>query len=239
MLMHVQVANTQPREIFSPYITRLTTWDECIPLSPIQVFPFVLLLWYWMSFNNLFSEILEQDYQQLRKKVWVVYQLLCLGIFVKSKWIVITSFVSTWIFELYVNSLSFQYVHIFSSHTMNFAWIFPSLACTLIDWDYDWNRSDTSGYSDDKLHNIHEKLDVVRTTMQENIQQILLNQESVDKINSSAEHLTEQSIAFKSSTKELRNRMFWKMIKMRLLIFSVICALTAIIVVPIYFYSKK
>lgn len=100
-------------------------------------------------------------------------------------------------------------------------------------------RSDTSGFSDDKLNNIHEKLDVVRTTMQENIQQILLNQESVDRINSSAEHLTEQSIAFKSSTKELRNRMFWKMVKMRLLIFSVICALTAVIVAPIYFYTKK
>lgn len=100
-------------------------------------------------------------------------------------------------------------------------------------------RSVQAGFSDDKLNNIHEKLDVVRTTMQENIQQILLNQESVDRINSSAEHLTEQSIAFKSSTKELRNRMFWKMVKMRLLIFFVVCALTAIIVAPIYFYMKK
>mmetsp|Transcript_14390 Transcript_14390/g.23809 ORF Transcript_14390/g.23809 Transcript_14390/m.23809 type:complete len:227 (+) Transcript_14390:104-784(+) len=100
-------------------------------------------------------------------------------------------------------------------------------------------KSESPVISDDKLNSIHEKLDVVRTTMQENIQQILLNQESVDRINSSAEHLTEQSIAFKSSTKELRNRMFWKMVKMRLLIFSVICALTAVIVAPIYFYTKK
>jgi hypothetical protein len=110
---------------------------------------------------------------------------------------------------------------------------------TLISYCLSYNRSENSGFSDDKLHNIHEKLDVVKTTMQENIQQILLNQESVDRINSSAEHLTEQSIAFKSSTKELRNRMFWKMVKMRLLIFSVICALTAVIVAPIYFYTKK
>ena len=93
--------------------------------------------------------------------------------------------------------------------------------------------------SEEKIHDIHDKLDVVKTTMQENIQQILLNQESVDRINSSAEHLTEQSIAFKSSTKELRNRMFWKMVKMRLLIFTVICALTAVIVAPIYYYTKK
>ena len=42
--------------------------------------------------------------------------------------------------------------------------------------------------------------------MQENIQQILINQEQVDKINSSAEHLAEQSLAFKSTTKELRNK---------------------------------
>lgn len=100
-------------------------------------------------------------------------------------------------------------------------------------------RSETSGFSDDKLNGIHGKLDVVRTTMQENIQQILLNQESVDRINSSAEHLTEQSIAFKSSTKELRNRMFWKMVKMRLLICFGICILTAAIVTPIYYSMKK
>lgn len=102
----------------------------------------------------------------------------------------------------------------------------------------DFCEKPEAGFSDDKLNNIHEKLDVVRTTMQENIQQILLNQESVDRINSSAEHLTEQSIAFKSSTKELRNRMFWKMVKMRLLIFVVVCCLTAIIVTPIYYYTR-
>jgi hypothetical protein len=68
--------------------------------------------------------------------------------------------------------------------------------------------------------------------MQENIQQILINQEQVDKINSSAEHLTEQSLAFKSTTKELRNKMFWKMVKMRLLIGGVIVAVLVVIIVP-------
>lgn len=115
--------------------------------------------------------------------------------------------------------------------------IYQSLSHSLCVHLYRFHRPE-AGFSDDKLNNIHEKLDVVRTTMQENIQQILLNQESVDRINSSAEHLTEQSIAFKSSTKELRNRMFWKMVKMRLLIFVVVCCLTAIIVTPIYYYTR-
>lgn len=73
---------------------------------------------------------------------------------------------------------------------------------------------------------------MVKTVMQENIQQILINQEQVDKINSSAEHLTEQSLAFKSTTKELRNKMFWKMVKMRLLIGGVIVAVLVVIIVP-------
>ena len=69
--------------------------------------------------------------------------------------------------------------------------------------------------------------------MQENIQQILINQEQVDKINSSAEHLAEQSLAFKSTTKELRNKMFWKMVKMRLLIGGIIVCVLIVIIVPV------
>jgi UDP-glucose 6-dehydrogenase len=85
---------------------------------------------------------------------------------------------------------------------------------------------------------VQEKLDVVKTVMQENIQQILLNQEQVDKINSSAEHLAEQSLAFKSTTKELRNKMFWKMVKMRLLIGAVIVCVLIVIIVPVVVMVK-
>mmetsp|Transcript_1205 Transcript_1205/g.1221 ORF Transcript_1205/g.1221 Transcript_1205/m.1221 type:complete len:230 (-) Transcript_1205:256-945(-) len=85
----------------------------------------------------------------------------------------------------------------------------------------------------DKLSAVQEKLDVVKSVMQENIQQILINQEQVDKINSSAEHLAEQSLAFKSTTKELRNKMFWKMIKMRLLIGAAIVCVLIVIIVPV------
>jgi len=91
----------------------------------------------------------------------------------------------------------------------------------------------------DKLTAVQEKIDVVRTVMQENIQQILINQEQVDRINSSAEHLAEQSLAFKSTTKELRNKMFWKMVKMRLLIGGIIICILVVIIVPIVIMVKQ
>ena len=85
----------------------------------------------------------------------------------------------------------------------------------------------------DSIAAVQGKLDVVTTVMQENIQQILMNQEQVDRINSSAERLTEQSLAFKSTTNELRNKMFWKMVKMRLLIGGIIIVLIVVIIVPV------
>jgi glutamate 5-kinase len=86
---------------------------------------------------------------------------------------------------------------------------------------------------------VQSKLDVVKTVMQDNIQQILINQEQVDRINSSAERLTEQSLAFKSTTNELRNKMFWKMVKMRLLIGGIIVCVLVVIIVPIVIMTKS
>jgi hypothetical protein len=92
--------------------------------------------------------------------------------------------------------------------------------------------------SRNKLANLQEKIDVVKSVMQENIQQILINQEQVERINSSAERLNEQSQAFKSSTHELRNKMWWKMIKMRLLIGFVIVCVLIVIIVPVVIMSQ-
>jgi hypothetical protein len=69
--------------------------------------------------------------------------------------------------------------------------------------------------------------------MQENIQQLLVNNEQVERIAASSETLNEQSLAFKSSTKELRNKMYWKMWKMRLLIGGLIVVVLIVIIVPV------
>lgn len=39
---------------------------------------------------------------------------------------------------------------------------------------------------------------------------MLINEEKLKKIEESTEQLNEQSLQFKASTKELQNKMFWK-----------------------------
>jgi hypothetical protein len=85
----------------------------------------------------------------------------------------------------------------------------------------------------DKLNTLNTKLDVVKTVMQDNIQQLLANGEQVSRISTQAETLNEQSAAFKSSTRELSAKMYWKMWKMRILIAFVVIVVLIIIIVPV------
>jgi len=75
--------------------------------------------------------------------------------------------------------------------------------------------------------------------VQDNIQQLLVNNDQLDRIATSAESLNEQSLAFKSSTKELRANMYWKMWKMRLLIIGLIIAVLVVIIAPIVVMSRR
>jgi len=91
----------------------------------------------------------------------------------------------------------------------------------------------------DKLAEVQEKIDVVKTTMKENIQQLLVNNEKLEQIEMAAEHLNNQSVDFKRGAKELSNKMWWKMWKMRLLIGGLITAVLIIIIVPIAVSSSN
>ena len=59
----------------------------------------------------------------------------------------------------------------------------------------------------DNLVSIQDKLDVVKTVMKDNIQQILINVENLEKIEASAIQLNQQSDDFKKNTKALTNKM--------------------------------
>lgn len=91
-------------------------------------------------------------------------------------------------------------------------------------------------YSDpaphDTLTAVKEKVDIVTTNMKENIQQVLQNQEKIEKIEAAAIQLNETSQAFKSNSKNLAQKMLWKKWKMRLLIGGLIIAVLIIIIVP-------
>ncbi len=85
----------------------------------------------------------------------------------------------------------------------------------------------------DKMAQVHDKIEVVKSTMKENIQQLLLNEEKLERIETAAVQLNEQAGRFKEGSKELSNKMWWKMWKMRLLIGGLIVAVLIILIVPV------
>jgi hypothetical protein len=75
--------------------------------------------------------------------------------------------------------------------------------------------------------------------MKENIQQLLVNQEKLENIEQAAIHLNEQSNHFRKNAKQLTDKMWWKMWKMRLLIGGLITAVLIILIVPIAVTSSS
>jgi hypothetical protein len=91
----------------------------------------------------------------------------------------------------------------------------------------------------DKITAVQEKLDVVKSNMKENIQQILQNQESIERIELASVQLKEMASDFKDGAKSLKDKMFWKKWKMRLLIGFLVTAVLVVIIVPIAVASSK
>lgn len=91
----------------------------------------------------------------------------------------------------------------------------------------------------DKLAQTHEKIEVVKTSMKENIQQLLLNSDKLEHIENATIHLNEQSQQFSRSSREMQRKMFWKMWKMRLIIIAVVLIILIIIIVPVAVTASK
>lgn len=70
-----------------------------------------------------------------------------------------------------------------------------------------WSHRFADPAKADNLVSIQDKLDVVKTVMKDNIQQILINVENLEKIEASAIQLNQQSDDFRKNTKVLTNKM--------------------------------
>lgn len=83
------------------------------------------------------------------------------------------------------------------------------------------------------------KIDIVKTSMKENIQQLLTNEDKMERIENATVQLGETSLAFRNSSKSLANKMWWQMWKTRLVIIGVVVCVLLLIIVPIVVTSKK
>lgn len=91
----------------------------------------------------------------------------------------------------------------------------------------------------DRMAAVQDKVDVVKTTMQDNIQQMLSNEERLDQISQNAEGLNEQAKVFQNRSSALRRQMRCKAIKMWLLLAFVVIVLLIIIIVPVAKHAQN
>lgn len=94
------------------------------------------------------------------------------------------------------------------------------------------NKYETAAKVDSALRVI-DAVDGVKSQMQDNISGMLKNQESAESLNAKSQELSEQANVFKTNSKQLKNTMRWKNLKMTLMLGCVVLIVGLIILLPI------
>jgi hypothetical protein len=91
----------------------------------------------------------------------------------------------------------------------------------------------------DKLAAVQKKVESVKIVMQENVDIALQNCVKLETIEKAAEELQQQAGVFKRNANELKKKMWWKNIKMKLIIAFIILAILGIIIGVAVAMSKQ
>lgn len=91
----------------------------------------------------------------------------------------------------------------------------------------------------DKLAAVAKKVDSVKLVMQENVDMALKNCVKLESIEKAAEDLQQQAGVFKRNANELKKKMWWKNIKMKLIIAAIILIILGIIIAIAVTMSKS
>jgi len=90
----------------------------------------------------------------------------------------------------------------------------------------------------DKLAAVAKKVDSVKLVMQENVDLALQNCVKLENIEKAAEELQQQAGVFKRNANELKKKMWWKNMKMKLIIAAIILIILGIIIAVAVTMSK-
>jgi hypothetical protein len=91
----------------------------------------------------------------------------------------------------------------------------------------------------DKLAAVQKKVESVKLVMQENVDIALQNCVKLETIEKAAEELQQQAGVFKRNANELKKKMWWKNIKMKLIIATIILVILGIIIGVAVAMSKQ
>ena len=91
----------------------------------------------------------------------------------------------------------------------------------------------------DKVSGLVQKVDTVKSQMQNNISSMLQNMEKTETISNQADQLNEQASVFKKKGNELRRNMRCKNIKMTIMLVALVVGILLIILVPLILKAGK
>lgn len=85
----------------------------------------------------------------------------------------------------------------------------------------------------DKVSGLVQKVDTVKSQMQDNISSMLQNMEKTETISTQADQLNEQASVFKKKGNDLRKQMRCKNMKMTAILIALVVGILLVIVVPL------
>lgn len=91
----------------------------------------------------------------------------------------------------------------------------------------------------DKLFEVTNKINQVKDVMHDNINIALENTIKLESIELKSEELQQSAGLFRVSTRDLKNKMWWKNFKMKLIIFSIVAIILTIIISIAVAVSKQ
>lgn len=91
----------------------------------------------------------------------------------------------------------------------------------------------------DKLAAVAQKVENVKLVMQENVDMALQNCVKLENIERQAEELQQQAGVFKRNATDLKNKMWWKNMKMKLILAFIFLAILGIIIGVIAYMVQK
>jgi vesicle-associated membrane protein 7 len=91
----------------------------------------------------------------------------------------------------------------------------------------------------DKAAKVLGQVDVVKSTMQDNIAGMLKNTEKAESLAEKSDQLNEQASVFKKRSTDLRKQMQWKNLKMTLILGGVVVVILLAVLLPLIMRAKK
>ncbi|OLY78519.1 Synaptobrevin-like protein [Smittium mucronatum] len=90
-----------------------------------------------------------------------------------------------------------------------------------------------------KAKNVQRQVDEVVGIMQENINKVMEREERLDTLQNKTEELSEGARQFRRGATSVRKKMWWRDMKLKLIIAAIIVILLVVIIVPIVTTNKK